>query len=80
MKIKATLTLLICALFALNATFKTTMPKDGNGDWGDYLGGADRNHYSELTQINPENVSKLKIAWDVFYCGFGANAGQSAHH
>jgi quinoprotein glucose dehydrogenase len=32
-------------------------------DWAEYLGGADRNHYSTLTQINPENVSKLQIAW-----------------
>ncbi|MFY7907921.1 MAG: PQQ-binding-like beta-propeller repeat protein [Emticicia sp.] len=32
-------------------------------DWAEYLGGADRNHYSKLTQINPENVSKLQVAW-----------------
>lgn len=25
-------------------------------DWAEYLGGADRNHYSTLTQINAENV------------------------
>lgn len=33
-------------------------------DWAEYLGGADRNHYSTLTQINAENVDKLKIAWE----------------
>jgi len=33
-------------------------------DWADYLGGADRNHYSTLTQINKSNVDQLKIAWE----------------
>ncbi len=32
-------------------------------DWPDYLGGADRSHYSPLTQINTQNVSQLKLAW-----------------
>ncbi|MEM1124862.1 MAG: PQQ-binding-like beta-propeller repeat protein, partial [Bacteroidota bacterium] len=32
-------------------------------DWADYLGGPDRNHYSTLTQITPENVHQLKVAW-----------------
>ncbi|WP_229203351.1 outer membrane protein assembly factor BamB family protein [Dyadobacter jejuensis] len=32
-------------------------------DWPEYLGGPDRNHYSDLTQINPENVAKLQVAW-----------------
>jgi quinoprotein glucose dehydrogenase len=38
------------------------LPND-DVDWAEYLGGADRNHYSKLTQINPENVSKLQVAW-----------------
>ncbi len=33
-------------------------------DWAEYLGGADRNHYSTLTQINPANVDQLKVAWE----------------
>lgn len=33
-------------------------------NWAEYLGGPDRNHYSELTQINKENVSSLKVAWE----------------
>lgn len=33
-------------------------------DWADYLGGADRNHYTTLTQINKSNVDQLKIAWE----------------
>ena len=31
--------------------------------WISYLGGNDRNHYSTLSQITPENVSRLKMAW-----------------
>lgn len=31
--------------------------------WTEYLGGPDRNHYSELAQITPENVNQLEIAW-----------------
>ena len=33
-------------------------------DWSAYLGGADRNHYSTLTQINPNNVDQIKVAWE----------------
>ncbi len=32
-------------------------------NWGEYLGGPDRNHYSALNQITPENVTQLKVAW-----------------
>ena len=34
-----------------------------NGNWPDYLGGADSSHYSPLKQIDRSNVSKLKVAW-----------------
>ncbi len=37
-------------------------PIDRNG-WSDYLGGPDRNHFSTLSQITPENVDQLKVAW-----------------
>ncbi|NIJ54363.1 outer membrane protein assembly factor BamB family protein [Dyadobacter arcticus] len=37
--------------------------KASGNDWPEYLGGPDRNHYSTLTQINPENVKNLKVAW-----------------
>lgn len=33
-------------------------------DWPEYLGGADRNHYSPLDQINLSNVAKLEPAWE----------------
>ncbi|WP_276389017.1 PQQ-binding-like beta-propeller repeat protein [Eudoraea chungangensis] len=32
--------------------------------WTSYLGGPDRNHYSELSQITKENISQLKVAWE----------------
>jgi quinoprotein glucose dehydrogenase len=31
--------------------------------WAEYLGGPERNHYSTLAQITPENVHQLQIAW-----------------
>lgn len=40
--------------------------KDGSKpgqNWNEYLGGADRNHYSLLHQITEKNVSKLRVAW-----------------
>lgn len=33
-------------------------------DWQYYLGGYDRNHYSVLDQITPENVRDLVVAWE----------------
>ncbi|MCP3927867.1 MAG: PQQ-binding-like beta-propeller repeat protein [Bacteroidetes bacterium] len=32
-------------------------------NWAGYLGGPGTNQYSELTQIDTSNVSKLKVAW-----------------
>lgn len=37
--------------------------QDTTTDWPEYLGGPDRNHYSELMQITPDNVKDLEIAW-----------------
>lgn len=39
-----------------------TTPNDYT-NWSEYLGGPDRSHYSALTQITPENVTKLRVAW-----------------
>lgn len=38
-------------------------PGPGDQDWPEYLGGPDRNHYSPLRQISPDNVTQLQIAW-----------------
>lgn len=35
-----------------------------NREWREYLGGSDRNHYSTLTQVTPENVAQLKMVWE----------------
>lgn len=32
-------------------------------EWTEYLGGPERNHYSTLTQITPENVKNLQVVW-----------------
>ncbi len=39
--------------------------------WTSYLGGPDRNHYSELSQITKENIAKLKVAWEYNAPDFG---------
>jgi quinoprotein glucose dehydrogenase len=35
----------------------------GITNWGDYLGGPDRAHYSAAAQITPQNVQNLRVAW-----------------
>lgn len=52
----------ICLLFLLSLLACKTDQTDYT-QWSEYLGGPDRNHYSSLTQINPENVAQLKLAW-----------------
>ena len=39
------------------------LTKDKYREWSDYLGGPDRNHFSTHSQISPENVTNLKVAW-----------------
>ena len=34
-----------------------------NRSWSTYGGGLDNTHYSALTQVNRDNVAKLKVAW-----------------
>ncbi len=48
--------------FALIVGFTGTQ-NDNHVNWAEYLGGADRNHFSPLTQIHAGNVSQLKVAW-----------------
>lgn len=54
--------LLMC-LVVISLAFSIKLPAS-NGDWAEYLGGPDRNHYSKLKQINASNVSQLKVAWE----------------
>lgn len=37
---------------------------DDQSQWTEYLGGADRNHYSSLNQITVDNVNQLQVAWE----------------
>lgn len=54
---------LLVFVFALyNCTHKET--HSNPADWPEYLGGADRNHYSALEQVTLANVSRLRIAWE----------------
>jgi len=59
--------LIALAIVALGWLQFTQNPTDTNPNdytnWGEYLGGPDRSHYSALAQITPENVSKLTVAW-----------------
>ncbi|MFD2521467.1 outer membrane protein assembly factor BamB family protein [Emticicia soli] len=51
-------------LLIATALQKNYQPDDEEyTEWKEYLGGPDRNHYSTLNQITPENVSNLKVAW-----------------
>jgi len=48
----------------LLAIVSALVPGDGpRSDWSQYAGGPERTHYSPLTQITPENVGSLKVAW-----------------
>ncbi|MCM5662687.1 outer membrane protein assembly factor BamB family protein [Galbibacter mesophilus] len=54
----------ICKLFFLLLIFIGCENKnDSSHDWKEYLGGAERNHFTKLSQITPENVHELDIAW-----------------
>ncbi|WP_028666555.1 outer membrane protein assembly factor BamB family protein [Runella zeae] len=48
---------------------------DNRVDWPEYNGDGARSHYSPLTQINKDNVGKLKIAWS--YASGGADTLQN---
>jgi quinoprotein glucose dehydrogenase len=65
MKIKTALIFTLICLILLISSLKIEKLAltDGDVDWAEYLGGADRNHYSTLSQITAENVQNLKIAW-----------------
>lgn len=46
------------------------------GDWPGYLGGPDRNQYSALDRITPDNAGELEVAW-VYRSGGGAESNRS---
>lgn len=56
--------LIICLLgLSLFGCEKTKLPEAAGADWAHYLGGPASNQYSNLDQINKENVKNLKVAW-----------------
>lgn len=50
-------------LFFVTLSFLACRTDKSSPDWGGYLGGNDRDHYSSLDQINQSNVTRLKVAW-----------------
>jgi quinoprotein glucose dehydrogenase len=56
---------LFCSIvcFSCNDTGERTNIISAYDTWNSYLGGPDRNHYTTLSQINPNNVKNLKIVW-----------------
>ncbi len=71
MKIKI---LTICLLgLSFSGCEKPETHEGAGADWAHYLGGATSNQYSNLSQINKENVKKLKVAWTY-------DTGDSGHY
>ena len=54
---------ILLLLSSCNPQEKIDGAKDDYSTWTSYLGGPDRNHFSTLSQITPENVAELKLAW-----------------
>ncbi|GAB3567827.1 glucose/quinate/shikimate family membrane-bound PQQ-dependent dehydrogenase [Spirosoma luteolum] len=65
------LSLLLLSWVSFRQNVTDHAPNDDT-NWGEYLGGPDRNHYSALTQISPANVNQLRVAW-TYSC---ADSGQ----
>ncbi|WP_299547514.1 pyrroloquinoline quinone-dependent dehydrogenase [Seonamhaeicola sp.] len=57
------LALFLSAFFIFNCQQDQHSNTRDYSTWRSYLGGPDRNHYSTLSQITPENVTQLQVAW-----------------
>lgn len=60
---KLIIPVLLLAVLAVIAFRHSETDTVTGSNWGEYLGGPDRNHYSTLQQINAANVNQLKVAW-----------------
>src|SRR5687767_7338321 len=63
---KKVLVIAIIFIAALLITYWITQkaePAPAGANWSEYLGGPDRNHYSELAQVDTSNVNRLTLAW-----------------
>ena len=56
--------MLVLLLGVLGSCTSDVSPQADYTQWQSYLGGKDRNHYSILNQITPENVTALQVAWE----------------
>lgn len=52
--------LLVMAIFGCLSCSESSRDRD----WPHYLGGQDRNHFTTLDQITPDNVDQLKMVWE----------------
>ncbi len=55
--------LLLCFLLVGCSPGESGSPNKKYTTWSSYLGDPGRSHYSTLSQITPENVKDLKVAW-----------------
>src|SRR5690625_7440762 len=64
---------LISAAFILywNLAERPSSATRASANWQEYQGGPERSQYSMLTQITPENVHKLEMAWEYHTVVFG---------
>src|SRR6185437_7602743 len=50
-------------LFIISLCIVSCKQKENYSSWQVYGGNKEANHYSSLTQIDTENVAKMKVAW-----------------
>lgn len=62
---------LVASLVMTFLVFTSTVQTPSFTDWKSYNGGDNCNHFSPLSEINPKNVSQLKLAWS--YSSGGAD-------
>ena len=60
---KSNLLWLAASLALAILVFMSNIQTPSYTDWKSYNGGDDSNHFSALSEINPNNVSQLKLAW-----------------
>ncbi len=68
---KSTTELSLCRIAYLLTLLLCFGCSSSETNWPEYNGGPDRNHYSDLTQFNKGNVSRLEKAWE--YSSGGAD-------
>jgi quinoprotein glucose dehydrogenase len=57
--------LVLIASVSVTSSSRSQSPDDGHAGWPSYGGDAGGSRYSSLTQIDKNNVSQLKIAWEI---------------